>query len=196
MHEKISSPLSYEQKSQILKFLNYSHFNFLIFNYKKNFLCNDFYNIFLIFYKQNLVTLYKFRMPEIFFLSHDSRAIDQIHSNSVRQVVHELDPNPILSATPPWVDKPETTLPCALARHLLSCARAFVFFPSGRIPPPHQASARRSLCRVSHLSSYHPSSFSLPGPSHLPSANGPMEKSSPKHGVPALSSFFLISASS
>ena len=47
-----------------------------MFNYKKNVLYNNSFNIFLIFYKQNWVTLCKsqiYSMPEIFFLSPDSR---------------------------------------------------------------------------------------------------------------------------
>ena len=46
-------------------------------------------------------------------------AIDQIHTDAVRHVVHALSPNPIPGVPPPRVDKSETALPCTLARHLL-----------------------------------------------------------------------------
>ena len=48
-------------------------------------------------------------MPERSYKS----SIDQIHTGAVRRVIAELDPNPVLEAEPPKIDKSEVDLPRA-----------------------------------------------------------------------------------
>ena len=83
-------------------------------------------------------------------------AIDEIHTDAVRHIIHALNPNPILGAPPPMVDKSETTLPCALARPLLDKIHSNAVFSAindlgpnhllGRRPPPiHQQVALAQL---------------------------------------------------